>query len=163
MTSSNGNIFRVTGPLCGEFTGHRCILITKASDAELWYFLWSAPEQMVVLTNAGDLRRRRAHYDVIAMFDTPMFLARHVFVIYGVQGNIKLLSIISILKSNIHACRKNICASYALPPTTRLLNHIGHPGVCLISNGCLQRCVTARPHDTENREFSKCQLCRHWR
>ena len=22
MTSSNGNIFRVTGPLCGEFTGH---------------------------------------------------------------------------------------------------------------------------------------------
>ena len=21
--SSNGNIFRVTGPLCGEFTGHR--------------------------------------------------------------------------------------------------------------------------------------------
>ena len=26
MTSSNGNIFRVTGPLCGEFTGHRWIL-----------------------------------------------------------------------------------------------------------------------------------------
>ena len=23
MTSSNGNIFRVTGPLCGAFTGHR--------------------------------------------------------------------------------------------------------------------------------------------
>ena len=23
MTSSNGNIFRVAGPLCGEFTGHR--------------------------------------------------------------------------------------------------------------------------------------------
>ena len=26
--------------LCGEFTGYR----TKASDAELWFFLWSAPE-----------------------------------------------------------------------------------------------------------------------
>ena len=25
MTSSNGNILRVTGPLCGEFTSHRCI------------------------------------------------------------------------------------------------------------------------------------------
>ena len=25
MTSSNGNIFRVAGPLCGEFTGHRWI------------------------------------------------------------------------------------------------------------------------------------------
>ena len=44
MTSSNGNIFRVTGPLCGEFTGDRWILHTKASDAELWCFLWSGPE-----------------------------------------------------------------------------------------------------------------------
>ena len=25
MTSSNGNILRVTGPLCGQFTGHRWI------------------------------------------------------------------------------------------------------------------------------------------
>ena len=44
MTSSNGNIFRVTDPLCGEFTGPRWIPHTKASDAELWYFLWSASE-----------------------------------------------------------------------------------------------------------------------
>ena len=29
MTSSNGNIFRVTGHLCGEFTGHRWIPRTK--------------------------------------------------------------------------------------------------------------------------------------
>ena len=34
MTSSNENIFRVTGRLCGEFTGHRWIPRTKASDAE---------------------------------------------------------------------------------------------------------------------------------
>ena len=42
MTSSNGNIFPVTGHLCGEFTGHRWIPLTKASDAELWCFfdLW---------------------------------------------------------------------------------------------------------------------------
>ena len=44
MTSSNGNIFRVTGPLCGEFTGHRWIPHTKAREAGLWYFLWPAPE-----------------------------------------------------------------------------------------------------------------------
>ena len=31
-------------PLCGEFTGHRWIPRTKASDAEFWCFLWSAPE-----------------------------------------------------------------------------------------------------------------------
>ena len=29
--------FRVTGHLCGEFTGPRWIPRTKASDAELWY------------------------------------------------------------------------------------------------------------------------------
>ena len=45
MTSSNGNIFCVTGPLCGEFTSHLWILLTMASDVELWCFLWSAPEQ----------------------------------------------------------------------------------------------------------------------
>ena len=44
MASSNGNIFRVTGHLCGEFTGPRWIPRTKASDAELWCFLWSASE-----------------------------------------------------------------------------------------------------------------------
>ena len=44
LTSSNGNIFRVTGHLCREFTGHRWIPRTKASDAELWCFLWSASE-----------------------------------------------------------------------------------------------------------------------
>ena len=38
MPSSNGNIFRVTGHLRGEFTSHRWIPRTKASDAELWYF-----------------------------------------------------------------------------------------------------------------------------
>ena len=38
MTSSNGNIFRVTGPLWGEFTGDRCIPFAKASDAALHVF-----------------------------------------------------------------------------------------------------------------------------
>ena len=38
MTSSNGNIFRVTGHLCGEFTGHRWIPHTKACNAGLWCF-----------------------------------------------------------------------------------------------------------------------------
>ena len=35
MTSSNGNIFWVTGPLWGDSTDHRSIPLTKASDAEL--------------------------------------------------------------------------------------------------------------------------------
>ena len=44
MTSSNGNIFRVTGHLCGEFTGPRWIPLTKPNDADLWCLRWSASE-----------------------------------------------------------------------------------------------------------------------
>ena len=44
MTSSNENISRVTGHLCGEFTFHRWIPRTKTSDAEFWCFLWSGHE-----------------------------------------------------------------------------------------------------------------------
>ena len=47
MTSSIWDIFRVTSPLRGEFTVHRWIHLAKASDAELWCFLWSAPQQTV--------------------------------------------------------------------------------------------------------------------
>ena len=46
MTSSNGNLFRVTGHLCGEFTGPRWIPHTKASDAELCGFLWSLNKRL---------------------------------------------------------------------------------------------------------------------
>ena len=56
MTSSNGNIFRVTGPLCGEFTGDRGIPLTKVSDVEHG--------------KAGNMRRHRAHYDFIVVFIT---------------------------------------------------------------------------------------------
>ena len=47
MTSPNENIFRVTSPLWGEFTGHRWIPLARASDAEHWCLLWSTPEQTV--------------------------------------------------------------------------------------------------------------------
>ena len=50
MTSSNGNLFRVTGPLWRESTGHWWISLTKASDAKFWCFLSSAPPQSVEQT-----------------------------------------------------------------------------------------------------------------
>ena len=70
MTSSNGDIFRITGHLCGEFTGHRWIPRTKASDAELWFFFFDLRPNTRWVNNreAGDLRHHRAHYDVIVMY-----------------------------------------------------------------------------------------------
>ena len=66
MTSLNGIFYRVTSE---EFTIHRWIPFTKASDAELWCFLWSAPWINGWVNNheAGDLRRHCAHYDGIVM------------------------------------------------------------------------------------------------
>ena len=43
MTSSNRSIFRVTGPLCGEFTSHRWIPHTNPSDVELYDFFCICP------------------------------------------------------------------------------------------------------------------------
>ena len=65
MTSSNKNIFGVTGPLCEEFTGDRWIPHTKASDAEIWCFLWSTHEQTTEQTIA-----RQAIWDVIVLIMT---------------------------------------------------------------------------------------------
>ena len=51
MTSSNGTIFRVTGPVWVESTGHRWIPLTRASDVEIWCILWSAHKQAVEQTS----------------------------------------------------------------------------------------------------------------
>ena len=66
---TNGNIFRVTGPLCGEFTGDRWIPLTNASDAELWCLnlICALTYVWVNTRDAGDLRHYGAHYDVTVM------------------------------------------------------------------------------------------------
>ena len=68
MASSNGNIFRVTGHLGGEFTGPLCITaqrpVTRSFDVFfdlVWINGWVNNREV------GDLRRHRVHYDVILM------------------------------------------------------------------------------------------------
>ena len=90
MTSSNGYIFRVTGPLCGEFTGHRWIPLTKASDAELLMFPLICAWTNGHLNNrdTDDLRRHCAHYDVTVMLYTNIlfiFLIRPEVYSNGLQ------------------------------------------------------------------------------
>ena len=69
MTSSNENIFRVTGPFCGnspvtgEFPTHKgqwrgTLMLSLICD---WINGWVNNREV------GDLRRHRAHYDVIVM------------------------------------------------------------------------------------------------
>ena len=67
-TSPNGNIFRVTGPLCGnspvtgEFPSERPV--TRSFDV---FFDLRLINYWVNNREAGDLRRYRAHYDAIVM------------------------------------------------------------------------------------------------
>ena len=68
MTSSNGDIFRVTGHLCGEVTGEFPIQrpVRRSFDGFficLWINGW------VNNCEVGDLRRHRVHYDVVVMIE----------------------------------------------------------------------------------------------
>ena len=78
MTSSNGNNFRVTGLFCGEFTGHRWIHLTKASDAVLWCFLICVWIKSANNGDDGEIRHHRAHYDVTIMGVLLLFSTRDI-------------------------------------------------------------------------------------
>ena len=68
MTSSDGNIFRVTGPLWGEFTGHRWIPsqgpVARSFAA---FFDLRLHKRLSNNRGAGILRHHHAHYDVTVM------------------------------------------------------------------------------------------------
>ena len=68
MTSSNGNIFRVTGHLYGEFTGPGDVPTQRPVTRSLMFSLicvWI--NGWINNREAGDLRRYRGHYDVSVM------------------------------------------------------------------------------------------------
>ena len=63
MTSSNGNIFHVTGPLCGPWWIPR-----QWRGALMFSLICARIDGLVNNGEAGDLGRHCAHYDVIVMF-----------------------------------------------------------------------------------------------
>ena len=69
MTSSNGNIFRVTGHSCGDFTGDQWNSPHKGQwrAAFMFSLIYAWINGWVNNDEAGDLRRHRAHDDVIVI------------------------------------------------------------------------------------------------
>ena len=67
MTSSNGSIFRVTCPLCGEFIGHRSPHKGQWRGVLMFSSIWAWINRWVNNREDGDLRRHCTHYDVIVM------------------------------------------------------------------------------------------------
>ena len=76
MTSSNGNIFRVTGPLCGEFTGPG-EFPTQRPVTRMFSLICVWINDWVNNREAGDLRRHRGHHYVIVMTFIP-YTVRHL-------------------------------------------------------------------------------------
>ena len=69
MTSSNGNIFRVTGPLCGEISPVPVNSLHKGQwrGALMFSLICVWISDWVNNREAGDLRRYRGHYHVSVM------------------------------------------------------------------------------------------------
>ena len=115
MSSSNGDIFRVTGPLCGELTGTRWIPHKGQWRGTLMFCLicvWT--NGWVNNRDAGDLRCHRAHYDILVK-DFPVSLNR-----FSRRGNPwkNMYFVIRIIVYLVHSywgCTGNIC-----PPTRGL-------------------------------------------
>ena len=76
MTSSNGNIFRVTGHLCGKI--HRSPVKSPHKGqwrrALMFSLICVRIHGWVNSREAGDLRRYRAHYDVTVMITSEFYI-----------------------------------------------------------------------------------------
>ena len=100
MTSSNGNIFCATSHLCGG------LMVTGAFPPHkgLWrralviYFVCAWINGWVNDGETGDLRRHRAHYDIIVMHKTNV-QSSHLSILFEQQR--------IITKAYINACSFN--------------------------------------------------------
>ena len=126
MTSSNGNISHITGPLCGEFAGYRWIPLTKASETELLLFslICTWINGWVNNHEPGDLRCHRAHYEVTVM------LKSH-------DGKVLELLYEDILQLFLFQTRTNICLkkllNCRLPSETSVASHITFVFMAMLS------------------------------
>ena len=94
MTSSNGNIFCVTGHLCGEFTGESPVNSPHKGQwrgALMFSLICTRINGWVNNDEAGDLRRHCAHYDVIVMYQRVICYTCtdwcHVISLAGMRGH----------------------------------------------------------------------------
>ena len=132
MMSSNGNIFCITGPLWEESTGHRWIPLTKASDAELWFFLSVLIKQLSKHSRRHWLRRHCIHYDVTVMKSLKVIWRSchrrfHLFCLTYELLNLRALKFSLVNKIHIFQCMGKIFSvefqRYPLKFHTKYLTH----------------------------------------
>ena len=111
MTSSNGNIFRVTGhcagnsPVTGEFPTQRPV--TRSFDA-FFDLRLNKINGWVNKRKAGDLRCNRAHYDVIVIFDSSLYWGWIKWGLYLIKWNVMWFSLSITRSSLMYICLNRI-------------------------------------------------------
>ena len=114
MTSSNGNIYRVTGLLCGEFTGPG-----QWRGALMFSLVCTWINDWVNNREAGDLRRHRGHYDVIVMFTFMILILTHtqcrdeLKALHDIQALLRTL--LYTANSKQKWCHINTCLTHCEP------------------------------------------------
>ena len=106
MTSSNGDIFRVTGPLWGEFTGHR-----QWRGALMFSLICASTKGRGNYGDPGDLRRHRAYHDVTVMCTLRWYFYSHsaLQVTLNDMGNIDWY----LITSKVTTTTKTLICAYS--------------------------------------------------
>ena len=144
MTSSNGNIFRVIGPLCGEVTGPGEFPAAPVNSphkgqwrgALMFSLSWAWINDWVNNREASDLRRHRGHYDVnvtqmhltTICFEVTCF-CRSKMLLFNTRFHLLLLNVLSKFLSVIPVYEgtpqpKGEYVAYALPDFTWLRSYL---------------------------------------
>ena len=141
LTSSNGNIFRLTGHLCGEFTGPGEFPTQRPVTRSFYgfFFICAWINGWVNNRGAGDLRRSRAHYDVNVMLHS-LILKMRTWLVRQIWLTVNIVWTYSVLCRR-HDSKINIPTDFpALPvsiPTGESSMSLSTHIIAIISNQLL--------------------------
>ena len=112
----SGNMFRVTDPLRGEFTGHRWFPSQRPVTRTFGVFFdlrWTSG--WVNNRDTGDLRRHRAHHDVTVMARSHRI---YLFVAELFWGILNMLMFLKLFLNTemVHAVEIPLCERQVLVP-----------------------------------------------
>ena len=163
MTSSAGNIFRVTGHLCGEFTGFFLPMNSPHKGnwrgALMFSLIGTWINDWVNNRKPGDLRRNCAHYDVTVMgpIQQVCFTEEKVFLLLDFVwcDDVQSISTTTLNFSIVH-----------FDPSEIKLNH--NYGVALFVSPICVRCHLPqqnwRPFLANNAKINQSKMnAEHWR
>ena len=93
ITPSNGNIFRATGPLCGEFDGHRHICVSKLTIIGSDNGLSPGWRQAIIWTYAELLSKLRNKFLWFFLFwNAYIFIQENAFEKCHLQNGVSFVS-----------------------------------------------------------------------